>query len=41
VINELARDAEFLERELQKIETKANRWVQRRKGAEKQMALGI
>jgi hypothetical protein len=41
VINELARDAEFLECELQKIETKANRWVQRRKGAEKQLALGI
>jgi hypothetical protein len=40
-INELARDAEFLERELQKIETKAKRWVQRRKGAEKQLALGI
>ena len=41
VINELARDAAILQHELQKIETKANRWVQRRKGAEKQLALGI
>ena len=36
----LARDAAILQRELQKIEMKANRWVQQRKGAEKQLVLG-
>jgi hypothetical protein len=41
IIDELARDAVILQRELQKIETKANRWVQGKKGAEKQLALGI
>jgi hypothetical protein len=41
VVSELARDAALLERELRRIEAKANRWVERRRGAEKQLALGI
>jgi hypothetical protein len=41
VVSELARDAALLERELRKIETKANRWVERRRGVGKQLALGI
>ena len=41
VVNELARDAALLERELQRIQMKADRWIQRNKGAEKQLALGI
>jgi hypothetical protein len=41
VVGELTRDAALLERELRKIETKANRWVERGRGAEKQLALGI
>ncbi len=41
IVSELARDAALLERELRKIEMKANRWVERRRGVEKQLALGI
>jgi hypothetical protein len=39
VVNELARDAASLERELRRIEMKADRWIQRSKGAKKQLAL--
>jgi hypothetical protein len=41
VVNELVRDVALLERELRRIEMKASRWVERRRGAEKQMALEL
>ncbi len=41
VVSELAREAALLERELRRIETRANRWVERRRGEQKQLALGI
>ena len=41
VIRGLRREATIMERELARIETLADRWVRRRKGAGKQLALGI
>jgi hypothetical protein len=37
----LSREATLLENELARIEERAERWVKRRKGGEKQLALGI
>jgi hypothetical protein len=39
VLEELRRDATLSERELRRIETKANRWIERRRWTEKQLAL--
>lgn len=41
LIRELAQDAALLEQALQRIERKAERWVKRRQGMEKQLMLGI
>jgi len=41
IIRGLAREATMMENELAKIEARAERWVRRRNGAEKQLALGF
>ena len=41
LIRELAQDAAVLEQALQRIERKAERWVKRRQGVERQLMLGI